>query len=146
MRASPNRIFPAPQNITSLELIETPPSTYAPASRPAAMSAPASHALMRCVCNAKPSSSFLRPTASIAQQRTARRWQSTDAAAPTNPKIATIVDQISQLTLLETADLVSTLKVRSGEFYGFNMRSRACLRYGFALTHDAHVHVSYKPG
>lgn len=44
-----------------------------------------------------------------------RRWQSTDAAAeaPTNPKIAGIVDQISQLTLLETADLVSTLKVGS---------------------------------
>jgi large subunit ribosomal protein L7/L12 len=29
-----------------------------------------------------------------------------------NPKIEGIVDQISQLTLLETADLVSTLKVR----------------------------------
>ena len=41
-----------------------------------------------------------------------RRWQSTDAAAaPSNPKIAGIVDQISQLTLLETADLVSSLKV-----------------------------------
>ena len=41
-----------------------------------------------------------------------RRWQSTDAAAgPTNPKIAGIVDQISQLTLLETADLVASLKV-----------------------------------
>lgn len=39
-----------------------------------------------------------------------RRWNSTEAA--TNPKISTIVDQISQLTLLETADLVSTLKVR----------------------------------
>ncbi|KAI7517726.1 hypothetical protein KC331_g21567, partial [Hortaea werneckii] len=44
-----------------------------------------------------------------------RRWQSTEAApaeaaAPTNPKIAGIVDQISTLTLLETADLVSTLK------------------------------------
>lgn len=47
-----------------------------------------------------------------------RRWQSTDAAseAPSNPKIAGIVDQISQLTLLETADLVSTLKV--GIFLG----------------------------
>lgn len=46
-----------------------------------------------------------------------RRWQSTDAAAaeaaaPLNPKIAGIVDQISQLTLLETADLVASLKVR----------------------------------
>ncbi|CAD0086579.1 unnamed protein product [Aureobasidium vineae] len=42
-----------------------------------------------------------------------RRWQSTEAAAaPTNPKIAAIVDQIGQLTLLETADLVSSLKTR----------------------------------
>jgi hypothetical protein len=41
-----------------------------------------------------------------------RRWQTTDAAAAaSNPKIAGIVDQISQLTLLETADLVSSLKV-----------------------------------
>ncbi len=44
------------------------------------------------------------------QQRTARRYNSTDAAV--NPKISTIVDQISQLTLLETADLVASLKVR----------------------------------
>ncbi|KKZ60004.1 hypothetical protein EMCG_00846 [[Emmonsia] crescens] len=44
----------------------------------------------------------------------ARRWQSTEtpAGAPTNPKITQIVDQISQLTLLETADLVSSLKSR----------------------------------
>ncbi|KAF2456545.1 ribosomal protein L7/L12 C-terminal domain-containing protein, partial [Lineolata rhizophorae] len=47
-----------------------------------------------------------------------RRWQSTEAAAapsaaaPTNPKIESIVSQIGQLTLLETADLVSTLKAR----------------------------------
>lgn len=40
-----------------------------------------------------------------------RRWESTEAAAPVNPKIAQIVDQISTLTLLETADLVSSLKV-----------------------------------
>ncbi|EMF10586.1 50S ribosomal protein L12 [Sphaerulina musiva SO2202] len=46
-------------------------------------------------------------------RRQQRRWQSTDPAAlPTNAKIAGIVDQISQLTLLETADLVSTLKTR----------------------------------
>ncbi|KAB2574706.1 putative 50s ribosomal protein l12 protein [Lasiodiplodia theobromae] len=51
--------------------------------------------------------------ASVSRLQQARRWQSTDAAAaPANPKIATIVDQISQLTLLETADLVSTLKTR----------------------------------
>lgn len=41
---------------------------------------------------------------------TTRRCNSTEAA-PANPKIDNIVDQISQLTLLETADLVSTLKV-----------------------------------
>lgn len=46
-----------------------------------------------------------------------RRYNSTEAApaAPENPKIAGIVDQISQLTLLETADLVSSLKVSSPE-------------------------------
>jgi len=71
--------------------------------------APVSRALRRCVCNARPTSAYLRPAA---QQISSRRWQSSDAAAATNPKIATIVDQISQLTLLETADLVSTLKVR----------------------------------
>jgi large subunit ribosomal protein L7/L12 len=38
----------------------------------------------------------------------AARWQST----ATSPKIDGIVDQISQLTLLETADLVASLKVR----------------------------------
>ncbi|KAH8671890.1 54S ribosomal protein L12 [Tricladium varicosporioides] len=36
-----------------------------------------------------------------------RRWASTESA-----KITGIVDQISQLTLLETADLVATLKTR----------------------------------
>ncbi|KAH7038087.1 ribosomal protein L7/L12, C-terminal/adaptor protein ClpS-like protein, partial [Microdochium trichocladiopsis] len=40
-----------------------------------------------------------------------RRHNSTEAAA-TSPKIAGIVDQISQLTLLETADLVASLKSR----------------------------------
>ncbi len=35
-----------------------------------------------------------------------RRWNSTH-----NVKVEGIVDQISQLTLLETADLVSSLKV-----------------------------------
>lgn len=45
---------------------------------------------------------------------TLRRYNSTEAAVevPSNPKIAEIVDQISKLTLLETADLVSSLKVR----------------------------------
>ncbi len=52
-------------------------------------------------------------TQSSRSQRQRRRWQSTDAgaSAPENPKIVGIVDQISQLTLLETADLVQSLKV-----------------------------------
>ncbi|KAL2425186.1 Large ribosomal subunit protein bL12m [Exophiala dermatitidis] len=64
----------------------------------------------------------LSSTSSLNQQRRrtsptqslrSRRWQSTEAAAtPENPKIASIVDQISQLTLLETADLVASLKSR----------------------------------
>lgn len=45
----------------------------------------------------------------VAVQRIARRHNSTEAASP---KITTIVDQISQLTLLETAELVSSLKSR----------------------------------
>ncbi|OAK97077.1 ClpS-like protein [Phaeosphaeriaceae sp. SRC1lsM3a] len=71
------------------------------------MAAPASRALRRCICTARPIT-LARPTMGAAQQRIQRRWASGDA----NPKIATIVDQISQLTLLETADLVSTLKER----------------------------------
>ncbi|KAL6852066.1 ClpS-like protein [Trichoderma novae-zelandiae] len=40
-----------------------------------------------------------------------RRYNSTETeAAAVSPKIADIVDQISKLTLLETADLVSSLK------------------------------------
>ncbi|KAF2001574.1 54S ribosomal protein L12, mitochondrial precursor [Amniculicola lignicola CBS 123094] len=73
------------------------------------MSAPASRALRRCICNARPSTSLLRPATSTIAQKTSRRWQSSES---TNPKIATIVDQIGQLTLLETADLVASLKTR----------------------------------
>ncbi|KAK7911282.1 hypothetical protein PG985_013763 [Apiospora marii] len=50
----------------------------------------------------------MRPSMAFAQ----RRHESTEAAVSTSPKIATIVDQISQLTLLETADLVASLKSR----------------------------------
>lgn len=56
------------------------------------------------------------PTARVSASRAAasivaaRRYNSTEAAAA-SPKISGIVDQISQLTLLETADLVSSLKV-----------------------------------
>ncbi|CAF9923905.1 MAG: hypothetical protein GOMPHAMPRED_003482 [Gomphillus americanus] len=59
-----------------------------------------------------PSTSYI----SLTRHSIQRRWETTAAAAAaaasTNPKIAQIVDQISQLTLLETADLVSTLKTR----------------------------------
>ncbi|KAF1917409.1 ribosomal protein L7/L12, C-terminal/adaptor protein ClpS-like protein [Ampelomyces quisqualis] len=71
------------------------------------MSAPASRALRLCICAARPAA-YVRPTIGATRQRIQRRWASGDA----NSKIATIVDQISQLTLLETADLVSTLKER----------------------------------
>lgn len=53
----------------------------------------------------------VRAASSSFQQRMTRRYNSTDAAAA-NPKISAIVDQISTLTLLETADLVASLKVR----------------------------------
>jgi Ribosomal protein L7/L12 dimerisation domain len=86
------------------------------------MSAPASRALRRCVCTARPVMG-VRPAVGGAQQRIQRRWQSDAAAAPANPKIATIVDQISQLTLLETADLVSTLKVRLRPFENWDRSS-----------------------
>ncbi|KAG6365442.1 hypothetical protein INS49_007053 [Diaporthe citri] len=67
----------------------------------------------QCCARQLRSTSTLRSTGALAQQRISRRYQSTDAAAaPTNPKISGIVDQISQLTLLETADLVSSLKSR----------------------------------
>ncbi|EAW10428.1 mitochondrial 54S ribosomal protein bL12m [Aspergillus clavatus NRRL 1] len=53
-------------------------------------------------------------TTYLTQRTPSRRWQTTEAqaAAPANPKITQIVDQISQLTLLETADLVASLKSR----------------------------------
>ncbi|KAF3770355.1 50S ribosomal protein L12 [Cryphonectria parasitica EP155] len=67
----------------------------------------------QCCARQIRSATSLRTTGALAQQRIARRYQSTEAAAaPTNPKIAGIVEQISQLTLLETADLVSSLKSR----------------------------------
>ncbi|KAL4803720.1 ribosomal protein L7/L12, C-terminal/adaptor protein ClpS-like protein [Aspergillus unguis] len=72
----------------------------------------ASQAAARC-CR-----QLVRPSASLRlpayQQTISRRWQSAEAApaAPANPKITQIVDQISQLNLLETADLVASLKSR----------------------------------
>lgn len=43
-----------------------------------------------------------------------RRWEGSAAAPQVDAKIEAIVDQISKLTLLETADLVAALKVSMG--------------------------------
>ncbi|GLA24994.1 hypothetical protein AnigIFM63604_009927 [Aspergillus niger] len=81
------------------------------------MSVSAQAAARCCRQIVRPTASLrLAPTTYLSQRTLSRRWQSTEAeaaaAAPANPKITQIVDQISQLTLLETADLVSTLKTR----------------------------------
>ena len=65
------------------------------------MALPCRYAAQRCARQLR-STSVRAPSSLIA-----RRFNSTE----TSPKIATIVDQISQLTLLETADLVASLKV-----------------------------------
>lgn len=72
-----------------------------------------SQAAARCCRQLVRPSVRISSTTYLSQRTPSRRWNSTDAqaAAPANPKIAQIVDQISQLTLLETADLVASLKV-----------------------------------
>ncbi|KAK5681389.1 54S ribosomal protein L12, mitochondrial, partial [Elasticomyces elasticus] len=81
------------------------------------MSLPSQAAARCCRQLVRPSttSSSLRLSSStyLSQRIPGRRWESMQAegaAASTNPKITQIVDQVSQLTLLETADLVSSLK------------------------------------
>ncbi|KAF4625783.1 hypothetical protein G7Y89_g12381 [Cudoniella acicularis] len=66
-----------------------------------------------CARTLRSSTTIRVSTMCLAQRRNqpvSRRWASTEVAS--SPKIAGIVDQISQLTLLETADLVATLKTR----------------------------------
>merc|ERR1711939_1236703 len=77
------------------------------------MSLSCQSAARSCVRSLRSSSSLRLSSAAVAQRRNtpARRWASTETAAA-NPKISGIVDQISQLTLLETADLVASLKSR----------------------------------
>ncbi|MCJ1422604.1 hypothetical protein MMC29_000484 [Sticta canariensis] len=63
------------------------------------------------LCNSlRPTSLAPCATSQRQRRRPTQRWASTESAM--NPKITVIVDQISQLTLLETADLVSSLKSR----------------------------------
>ncbi|PWY87771.1 50S ribosomal protein L12 [Aspergillus heteromorphus CBS 117.55] len=80
------------------------------------MSFPTQAAARCCRQIVRPTASLrLSPSTYLAQRSLSRRWQSTEAeaaAAPANPKITQIVDQISQLNLLETADLVASLKAR----------------------------------
>ena len=83
-----------------------------------AMSLPSAYAAQCCARTIRASSrtNVTAPLAITQRHRNrrtpSRRWESTaSAVSATNPKIATIVDQISQLTLLETADLVYNLKV-----------------------------------
>ncbi|KAK9436043.1 54S ribosomal protein L12 [Metarhizium brunneum] len=67
------------------------------------------YATQSCARQLRSVSSARAPAQMLRIASTTRRFNSTEAA-PTNPKIAEIVDQISRLTLLETADLVSSLK------------------------------------
>ncbi|KUI65500.1 54S ribosomal protein L12, mitochondrial [Cytospora mali] len=76
------------------------------------MSLSCRYAAQCCVRQLRSTPTLRTSAGALAQQRITRRYQSTDAVAPASPKIAAIVDQISQLTLLETADLVSSLKSR----------------------------------
>jgi large subunit ribosomal protein L7/L12 len=76
-----------------------------------AMSLSCRYAAQCCARQLRSTPTLRTSAGALAQQRISRRYQSTEAAAPADPKIAGIVDQISKLTLLETADLVSSLKV-----------------------------------
>ncbi|KKA28101.1 hypothetical protein TD95_002320 [Thielaviopsis punctulata] len=71
---------------------------------------------LRCARSLRSAAVFRPASVTARSAALSRRSNSTDAApaaaAPVNPKIAAIVDQISTLTLLETADLVSSLKSR----------------------------------
>ncbi|XWW96960.1 hypothetical protein V2A60_004940 [Cordyceps javanica] len=73
------------------------------------------YAARTCARQLRSASAMRAPTQTLRLGATSRRYNSTDAAAaeaPANPKIAEIVEQISKLTLLETADLVSSLKTK----------------------------------
>ncbi|WKT42682.1 Ribosomal protein L7/L12, oligomerization [Fusarium oxysporum f. sp. vasinfectum] len=77
------------------------------------------YAAQSCARHLRSARAARAPTQFVRISAASRRWNSTDAA-PANPKIEAIVDQISQLTLLETADLVSSLKLQ-----GFDAPSKA---------------------
>ncbi|EWC44501.1 hypothetical protein DRE_06769 [Drechslerella stenobrocha 248] len=70
---------------------------------------PAAPVIRRSLVRAATATVCARPFQLIHRTH-ARRWNSTAAA---NPKLTQIVDQISTLTLLETADLVGLLKEKT---------------------------------
>ncbi|KAM0436893.1 hypothetical protein ACHAPT_002606 [Fusarium lateritium] len=72
------------------------------------------YAAQSCARQLRSARAARAPAQLLRASAASRRWNSTEAAAaaPSNPKIEAIVDQISQLTLLETADLVSSLKTK----------------------------------
>ncbi|KAJ6780717.1 hypothetical protein PWT90_02325 [Aphanocladium album] len=72
------------------------------------------YAARSCARQLRSAGALRAPTQTLRLGATSRRYNSTEAAAeaPANPKIAEIVEQISKLTLLETADLVSSLKTK----------------------------------
>ena len=83
---------------------------------------------MRCL--ARPASAY------FIRRAPSRRWESTTAESASNPKIASIVDQIGQLTLLETADLVSNLKASLFALlqFFFLQNRTSCSAYEGVLT------------
>ncbi|XXG96733.1 hypothetical protein Hte_003024 [Hypoxylon texense] len=74
------------------------------------MSVPCRYAARSCARSIRSGNTF-RPSKSFLQSTTPSIQRRHETTATANPKISGIVDQISQLTLLETADLVSSLKV-----------------------------------
>ncbi|KAI0476977.1 54S ribosomal protein L12 [Xylaria cf. heliscus] len=74
------------------------------------MSVPCRHAARSCARSLRSGASFRVATPFLQNTASAPRRHNSTEAVSANPKIAGIVDQISQLTLLETADLVSNLK------------------------------------
>ncbi|TID14680.1 ClpS-like protein [Venturia nashicola] len=77
------------------------------------MSLPIQSTARCCIRAARSSHSRTTLQCTSTLRRTqSRRWQSTAAAAVTNPKIEGIVSEIGKLTLLETADLIKGLKTR----------------------------------
>lgn len=104
VRAPPRKVSTSPHPTPRRISRSIPPSSPPATTRLHLQMALASRCCARLARSAAPS---LRLVPTVLSPP--RRWNSSLA---TDPKISGIVDQISGLTLLETADLVSLLKVR----------------------------------